>query len=221
MSIRRIVIPEVSQIVIPEMQPINIPTYIPTTSSSLHLPLPSLDLPGCVLSHRDASLKNTQIIFDDPNGSYWSCPEGQLPSYTPIDYNPKTLEIVEESEPAPISTPAPPDAITPEIPDKPEEEAIIQLEPCPGPNDQRVGDFRNEKRLERVIGHKRGDDLIECVTLYEDVPFIDQYIPEASVIVSTAIIGLVAASSPIILNIIKPTIKNIVKKLTKKKDKVE
>ena len=117
MSIRRIVIPEVSQIVIPEMQPINIETYIPTTSSSLHIPLPSLDLPGCVLSHRDASIKNTQIIFDDPNGSYWSCPEGQIPSYTPIEYNPKTLEIVEESEPEPISTPDPPDAVTPEIPD--------------------------------------------------------------------------------------------------------
>jgi hypothetical protein len=32
---------------------------------------------------------------------------------------------------------------------------------------------------------------------------------------------LVAASSPLLLNIIKPLVKNIVKKLTKKKDKVE
>jgi len=72
--------------------------------------------------------------------------------------------------------------------------------------------------LERVIGHKRGDDEIECITLYENVPFVDQYIPEPSTIVSTAIIGLVAASSPFILNLIKPAIKNIVKKLTKKKD---
>ena len=59
------------------------------------------------------------------------------------------------------------------------------------------------------------------ITLYENVPFVDQYIPEPSTIVSTAVIGLVAASSPIILNIIKPAIKNIVKRLTKKKDKVE
>jgi hypothetical protein len=58
--------------------------------------------------------------------------------------------------------------------------------------------------------------------LYEDVPFVDQYIPELSTIVSTAVIGLVAASSPLILNIIKPAIKNIFKKLTtKKKDKVK
>ena len=95
------------------------------------------------------------------------------------------------------------------------------MPPCPGKSNQRVGDFRNEKRLERVIGHKRGDDGIECITLYEDVPFKDQYIPEVSSIVSTAVIGLVAASSPLLLNIVKPLVKNLVKKLTKKKDKVE
>ena len=92
------------------------------------------------------------------------------------------------------------------------------IPPCPGKKDQRVGDFRNEKKLERVIGHKRGEDGIECITLYENVAFVDQYIPEFSTIVSTAIIGLVAASSPFILNLIKPAIKNIVKKLTKKKN---
>ena len=84
---------------------------------------------------------------------------------------------------------------TPDIPDIPKEKEEIKLEPCPGSKDQRVGDFRNEKRLERVIGHKRGDDGVECITLYEDVPFVDQYIPEPSTIVSTAVIGLVAASS--------------------------
>ena len=52
------------------------------------------------------------------------------------------------------------------------------------------------KKLERVIGHERGDDGIKCITLYEDVAFVDQYIPEPSTIVSTAVIGLVAASSP-------------------------
>ena len=121
----------------------------------------------------------------------------------------------------PISTPNVPESTTPNIPDIPKEKETIKLEPCPGNKDQRVGDFRNEKRLERVIGHERGDDGIECITLYEDVPFVDQYIPEPSTIVSTAVIGLVAASSPLILNIIKPAIKNIVKKLTSKKKDVE
>jgi hypothetical protein len=128
--------------------------------------------------------------------------------------------VITEEVPANNETPPLPESKQPEIPEIPKDKDI-ELEPCPGKKDQRVGDFRNEKRLERVIGHKRGDDGVECITLYEDVPFVDQYIPEPSTIVSTAVIGLVAASSPLILNIIKPAIKNIVKKLTKKKDKVE
>ena len=72
------------------------------------------------------------------------------------------------------------------------------------------------KALERVTGHKRGDDGIECITLYEDVPFVDQYIPTPSVVVSTAVIATVAATTPIILNLVKPIVKQIIKKLTKK-----
>ena len=98
---------------------------------------------------------------------------------------------------------------------KKEEEVEIIL--CPGPKDQRIGDFRNSSRLERVIGHEKSEDGTRCITIYEDVPFKDQYIPEVSTIVSTAVIGLVAASSPLLLNVIKPLVKNIVKKLTKKK----
>ena len=71
--------------------------------------------------------------------------------------------------------------------------------------------------MERVIGHKRGDDGVECITIYEDVPFKYQYIPEISTLISTVVIGLVAASSPLLLNAVKPLVKQVVKKLTKKK----
>ena len=67
---------------------------------------------------------------------------------------------------------------------------VIELEPCPGKKDQRVGDFRNENDLERVIGHKRGDDGIECITLYENVPFVDQYIPESSLLFLLLLLAL-------------------------------
>ena len=148
-------------------------------------------------------------------------PKVRFPSFVPINYDRKKIEIVEQKQEKAVNSADIPESNTPKIPDIPKEKEEIKLEPCPGNKDQRVGDFRNEKRLERVTGHKRGDDGIECITLYENVPFVDQYIPEPSTIVSTAVIGLVAASSPLILNIIKPAIKNIVKKLTKKKDKVE
>jgi len=212
---------EIHEIVIPEIPQINVNTYISTPLPVLNVPLPNIDLPGCIKTHRDASVKNTQIIEDDVNGAFYSCPEGKIPSFVPINYDRKKIEIVEQKQESPPSTPDIPETTQPEIPDIPKEKEAIKLEPCPGKKDLRIGSFANEKRLERVIGHERGDDGIECITLYEDVPFVDQYIPEPSTIVSTAVIGLVAASSPLILNIIKPAIKNIVKKLTKKKDKVE
>lgn len=209
---------EIPEIIIPEIPTIN--NYISTPLPVLNVPLPNIDLPGCVKTHRDASVKNTQIIEDDVNGAFYSCPEGKIPSFVPINYDRKKIQIVEQKKENQLVHPMFQNLkhlIFPIFQRKKE----IKLEPCPSNKDQRVGDFRNEKRLERVIGHERGDDGIECITLYEDVPFVDQYIPEPSTIVSTAVIGLVAASSPLILNLIKPAIKNIVKKLTKKKDKVQ
>ena len=208
---------EIHEIFIPEIPQINVNTYISTPLPVLNVPLPNIDLPGCIKTHRDASVKNTQIIEDDVNGAFYSCPEGKIPSFVPINYDRKKIEIVEQKQEGPPSTPDIPEAKQPEIPDIPKEKETIKLEPCPGPRDQRLFDFRNEKKLERVIGHERGDDGVECITLYEKVGFVEQYIPEVSTVVSTAIIGLVAASSPLLLNIVKPLVKNIFKKLTSKK----
>ena len=209
---------EIPDIGIPEIYIPNVPEPYNPHYLDIAKP-PDIDVPGCTYQHRD--IKNTgnhNLLLEDPNGVYTTC-DFPFPSFIPIDYTPENLVITEEV-PTNNETPPLPETKTPEIPEIPKEKDI-ELEPCPSKKDQRVGDFRNEKRLERVIGHKRGDDGVECITLYENVAFVDQYIPEPSTIVSTAVIGLVAASSPIILNIIKPAIKNIVKKLIKKKDKVK
>ena len=203
-------IPDINirEIYIPDVPEIYAPHYLTITKP------PDIDVPGCTYQHRD--IKNTgnrNLLLEDPNGVYTTC-DFPFPSFIPLDYTPENLVITEQ---APVDNQA--DALSEtqntEIPKAKEEEIVIP--PCPDEKDQRVGDFRNEKKLERVIGHERGQDGVECITLYEDVPFVDQYIPEPSTIVSTAIIGLVAASSPLILNIIKPAIKNIFKKLTTKK----
>ena len=206
-------IPEIhiQEIYVPEVPEIYTPHYLTITKP------PEIDVPGCTYQHRD--IKNTgnrNLLLDDPNGVYTTC-DVPFPSFIPLDYTPENLVITEEV-PVTNETPPLPETKQTEIPKLPKDKDI-QLEPCPGKKDQRVGDFRNEKRLERVIDHKRGDDGIECITLYESVPFKDQYIPEVSTIVSTAVIGLVAASSPLLLNAIKPLVKQVVKKLTKKKDK--
>ena len=208
-------IPDITirEIYIPDVPEIYSPHYITITEP------PEIDVAGCTYQHRD--IKNTgnrNLLLEDPNGVYSTC-DFPFPSFIPLDYSPDNLVIVEEL-PASSPTPDMPESKQPAIPDIPKEKDI-ELPLCPGKSDQRVGDFRNEKRVERVIGHKRGEDGVECITLYENVPFKDQYIPEVSTIVSTAVIGLVAASSPLLLNAVKPLVKQIVKKLTKKKDKLE
>ena len=136
-----------------------------------------------------------------------------------MDWNPKDIKVIEEKETAKQEPQPIPEtkATTPEIPEEKKEEVF---KPCPGPNDQRVGDYRNEKKLERVSGHEVGLSG-ECITLYEPVAFIEQYLPTPATAVSTGAIALIAASSPLILNIIKPAVKNIFKKLTSKKKKEE
>ena len=204
MEIREIGIPE---IVIPDV-------YIPQVI------LPSFDVLnvetiGCKYYHRDTkNTGNRNLLIDDPNGVTSSCP---YPSFIPMNYQADQLIITEEAAPVEEEPPKLPEGKPPkaEIPKDKKDKPIVP--PCPDKNDQRVGDFRNEKRLERVTGHKRGDDGIECITIYENVPFKDQYIPEVSTIVSTAVIGLVAASTPLLLNAVKPLVKQVVKKLSKKK----
>ena len=69
--------------------------------------------------------------------------------FVPLDYTPQNIIITEQ---APVDNQADSSTgkQTTEIPEVKEEEIVIP--PCPSSKDQRVGDFRNEKRLERVIG---------------------------------------------------------------------
>ena len=201
-NIPDIQIPDVNipQVLLPGYEPLNVETI------------------GCKYFHRDVkNTGNRNLLIEDPNGVVSNCP---YPSFIPMNYQADQLIIVEEvmvenEEPAKLPEGKPP---KPEIP---KSNKKIEFVECPGKKDQRVGDFRNEKRLERVVGHERSEDGTICTTIYEDVPFKDQYIPEVSTIVSTAVIGFVSASTPLLLNAVKPLVKQIVKKLTKKKDKVE
>ena len=205
---------KIPEIHIPEIE---IPqVYVPQVSLPGYEPL-NVETIGCKYFHRDVkNTGNRNLLIDDPNGVVNNCP---YPSFIPMNYQADQLIIVEEAavvndEPAKLPEGKPPQAEIPK--DDKKEEVFVD---CPGRTDQRVGDFRNEKKLERVVGHERSEDGTICTTIYEDVPFKDQYIPEVSTIVSTAVIGLVAASTPLLLNAVKPLVKQIVKKLTKKKDK--
>ena len=214
---------EIHEIKIPEIPQINVNTYISTPLPILNVPLPNIDLPGCVKTHRDATIKNTKIIEDDVNGAYYICDGGKIPSFVPINYDKRRIEIVEQKQEKPVNNTNIPEPSEPEIPDIPKKKETIKIEPCPSKKDQRVGDFRNEKRLERVIGHERGNDGIECVTLYENVTFVDSILPSPSAALNVATISLIAASSPLLLGVLKSLSKTFFKKILtiSKKDKLQ
>ena len=164
-----------------------------------------INVAGCTYQHRDIkNTGNTQLLLDDPNGVFTTC-DSVFPNFNPIDYTPDQL-VITENLPVNNEQPAMPESKTPEVEQPKEEKKEVEFVECPSSKEQRVGDFRNEKKLERVISHKRSEDGTKCITLYENVAFKDQYIPEVSTIVSTAVIGLVAASSPLLLNAIKPLV---------------
>ena len=209
---------EIQEIVIPEIQSINVPIFVPSTSTSLDVPLPNINLPGCVKTHRDVKPTNTAIVEDDVNGSFYSCPPGyEIPSYVPIEYNPKKLEIVEQKQEQKPAQKVPEKKFEqPQIPEQEKEKETVELVDCPGDDNLRVGQYASELKLEIVKGHRRSEDGLKCYEIFEDVPFISQYLPPVSTVVSTTAIGLIAASSPALLSIIKPLVKKLVGRFSKK-----
>ena len=204
---------EIPNISIPEIK-IDLPLHIPY--QVLNVPLPSIKLPGCVRYHRDASPKNTALYDDDPTGTMISCPYGSMPTFQPLLYDRRRIDIVETKEQeqrqqANETTKAP--TTNPELP---KEKKKIVIPECPGSKDQRRGDYRNAKKLEIVVGHRL--DGTECITLYEQVDFKDQYIPSANQFVGVFSLALVGASAPLVLQLVRPLVKQAVSKLSKKKE---
>ena len=181
---------------------------------------PIVDIPGCVRVHRN---NLTSLIDSDKDeyGTYTECGNFSIPSFEPLQYNPNEFVYSQSETPQNQQQEFVQPTVEPPKyePKKKKDDPLFVA--CPGKKDQRVGDYRNEFKLERVIGHERSEDGTECITLYESTKFIEQYIPNPPQLVSTAVIATVAASTPLLLNIVKPLVKNLIKKLTKKKDKVK
>ena len=207
---------EIPNISIPEIK-IDLPLHIPY--QVLNVPLPSIKLPGCVRYHRDASPKNTALYDDDPTGTMISCPYGSMPTFQPMLYDRRRIDIVESKEQEKrqetnetIESPT----VRPELP---KEKKKIVIPECPGPKDQRRGDFRNSQKLERVVSHRLSSDKQECITEYERVEWKEQFIPSAPQFVGVFSLALVGAAAPIVLQLVRPLVKQAVSKLSKNKKK--
>jgi hypothetical protein len=202
---------EIPEIHIPD---VHIPyTYVPNYGHS------NVQIIGCTYYHRDTkNTGNRNLLIEDPNGVVSNCP---YPSYNPLNYVPDQLIITEEmpnlaneSEMPTSETPQP------EIPKDKKKET--EYEPCPPKNAPFMqGDYRNDKKIQRLVKWERGTDGVSCDPIWEKVPYRETLIGTPEVLVSTFVIGLVAGGSailvPIIQGAVKAGIKNIGKRLSKSK----
>ena len=211
---------EVPRFKINEIQIHEIPIWKFNNPVVNYINKPVVDIPGCVRVHRN----NLTSLIDnakDEYGTYTECGNFSIPSFEPLEYNPNEFKYTQAETPNQTEEFVPPTVEPPKYEPKKKEDKTLFVE-CPGPNDQRVGQYASEFKLERVSGHKRSEDGSKCITLYEDVKFIEQYIPNPPQLVSTALIASVAATTPLLLNIVKPLVRQAFKRLSKpKKDKVE
>ena len=214
--------------------PQSVPIDVPVT---VMIGKPIVDMPGCVTVHKEnvkQRSKNKMLVDDDPKGNTTLCDSG-MPSFQPVDYQSQgltwTTVVPEEPEPDGVKSDPPPPPDVPDAPSPPEiPPTTAEDKECPGPNDLRVGDYTTSGD-EKVSGHEWNDDKTICITLYEDVGFVEKYLPSPQIVTTTATIAVVATSSALLakpladllLKVIKPLVKKIsakVKKVLGKTDPV-
>ena len=194
---------------------------------SLNIGAPVIDLPGCVEFNR-ANKKSRQLVDDDENGNVVLC-DGSMPSFNPINFEP---EQILKTKPAGV--PVIPN--TENKTDKDTDEAVTPSGDIPTntsniicpPREAPVIGTKVEGGKKKISGYEIQDN--RCVTLYEDVPIINQVVaalPSTGAVTTTASIAVVATSSALLakpladllLKVIKPTIKTLMKKLQKLRGK--
>ena len=185
--------------------------------------VPVIDIPGCVEAHLDNKKgTNDKLTDDDPKGARVFC-DGNMPSFNPINYNPEELQwTAPPPKPPVVKPPETPDS--PNVPQNDIPTAVKESPPCPGPNAPRIGDVAQNQK-ERVSGYELqtvNGELV-CVTLWEDIPIVAQYLPTAQVATTTAAIAVTAASSALLakpladllLKAFKPVVKKVITKVQK------
>jgi len=231
-NVKRLDIPEnrVWLYTTPEAIPPDVPVVV-------NIGKPIVEMPGCVTVHKEnlkQRSKNKMLVDNDPKGNITLCDSG-MPSYQAIDYQQNNLSwttvVPEEPEPEGMNNEPPPEPdLTTPSPDIPPTPATAEDKECPGPNDLRVGDYTTSGD-EKVSGHEWNKDETVCITLYEDVGFVEKYLPSPQIVTTTATIAVVATSSALlakpladlILKVVKPVIKKVVAKVKKilgKKEKI-
>jgi hypothetical protein len=201
-----------------------IPGWLMSPSQSLPLasPItvqigsPIVDIPGCVETRETQDLREV-----DPRGNITYC-DGNTPSFNPLNFEPnqKLPTPVPKVDTRQSENPKPPGQV--ELP--PAAPPATAKVDCPTPSQQAkepVGTFIEGFR-KKVTGYEMIGN--ECVQITEKVPLPEQVIaglPTGGQVVATGSIAVVATASAllakpladILLKVVKPTIKKVMKKI--------
>ena len=193
--------------------PQSIPPIVPVTQN---IGTPIVDMPGCVEAHPDGS---PQLAQDDPRGARTYC-DGSVPSFNPINFEPNQTLPTQKPK---VDTRQPDIPPVPElpIPKTPPSGMVVQ---CPTPAQAAkepigtyIEGFRKKVTNYELIGN-------ECVQITEKVPIPEQVIaglPSPGSVMMTGSIAVVATASAlmakpladILLKVVKPTVKKVMKKI--------
>ena len=185
---------------------------------TVNIGLPIVDMPGCVEAHPDGS---PQLAQDDSRGARTYC-DGNIPSFNPINFEPNQLLPTQKPK-VDTKQPKPPTAPDLPIPKTPAATAKVD---CPTPAQaakEPVGTyikgFRKKVTDYQLVGN-------QCIQITEPVPIPEQIIaglPSPGAVMTTGGIAVVAtvsalAAKPLadlLLKVVKPTVKKVMKKIAK------
>ena len=199
-----------------------IPPVVPVTQN---IGTPIVDMPGCVEAHPDGG---PQLAQDDPRGARTYC-DGSVPSFNPINFEPNQTLPTQKPE---IDTRQPKTPPVPKLPIPKTPPAATAKVDCPTPSQQAkepvgtmIQGFRKKVSGYQLVGN-------ECIQLTEKVPLPQQIIsglPSPGTVMATGGIAVVATASAlaakpladILLKLVKPTVKKVMKKIAKIRGKEE
>lgn len=210
-------------------------TNVSVPPVTIQLGTPIVNIPGCVEAHESNNDSKT-IGTDDENGLVTYCDAG-VPSFSPIDYDKTQLKFTKGPTPTPQFKGEQPNNLEDTTPQPPISETSKNITSIQCPTQEQLDKepvgFLFDSGRKEVLGYKLVGD--QCIREVGDVPIITQVLnglPPTGVVITTGGIAVVATTSAllakpfadILLKVIKPTVKKVLKKVAAirgKKPKVE
>ena len=221
---------DINEVNIPDIRVYQPPTWATDANAIFAAPpvtqevgVPVVDMPGCVEAHEQNSSKEKSGILseDDPKGVKVYCDAG-VPSFNPLDYNKDELEFEYEPQVPKVAPPEQPE-VTPPAATAPKTDKAVTVN-CPTPAQEAkepvgslVEGFRKKVVAYELVGN-------ECIQRTEAVSIPQQIVaglPAPGVVTTTASIAVVATTSALLakpladllLKVVKPTVKKVIKKI--------